>query len=100
MGAGPVNLPATAAAPKLLIIDLRQRLELADDLFLGGRLQQSVATEATAERGQDRLEGEGGQNFQCLVQWILGSQIVAMAEDGVHQEATIAGQESALLTDG
>ena len=50
MGAGPVNLAAPRAAPELIIIDLRERLELTEHFFFLGGLQFSVATETASER--------------------------------------------------
>src|SRR5205085_1273967 len=49
MGAGPVNLAAPRAAPELIIIDLRERLELANHLSFVGGLERSIAAQTTTE---------------------------------------------------
>src|SRR5438046_251828 len=50
MRTGPVNLPATGAITKLLIINLRQWLEPVDDCAFVDGLEQFVTTEAAAKR--------------------------------------------------
>lgn len=97
MRAGPVNLPATAASPELIIIYLGQRLELIDHASFFRGVQRSVAAEATSKWRERIGEVESAQNLEGLFQRILGSEIIAVPDDRVHQQSPVAGEKSAVF---
>jgi hypothetical protein len=85
---------------ELVIIDLGERFELADYLFLFSGLQQSVAAQTAAERRQNGAEIESSEHFDGLFEWILRAQIVAVLHSRMHQKAPVAGEESAMIPAG
>src|SRR6202040_1603235 len=59
----------------------------------------SVAPEAACKRSQ-RWKLEAPQHFDGLLERVLRSQVVAVADDPVHEKAAIAGEKGAVLSSG
>jgi len=96
----PVNLPAAAAAAELVVVDFRERFELAGNFCFIGRFQHGVAEETARKWRQDLREIKSAQHFYALFQRILGARVIPVAHGRMHQKPPIPGEESAVLGDG
>lgn len=83
-----------------MVINLRERFELADYLLLFSGFQQGVAAQTATERRQNGGEIESSEHFNGLFERVLRAQVVAVPHSRMHQEAPVAGEESAITPAG
>ena len=76
---------------------LGQRLELIDHASFFRELQRSVAAEAAAKWHECVGEVESAQDLKGLLKRVLGSEIVAVPDDRVHQQPPVPGKKSAVF---
>ncbi len=76
----PVNLAATRATAKLVVIDFRKRLKALNDFGLGRVLQRGV-TAKTARKWSDQLdEVKTAEDLDCLLVPGLGPRTIRGGE--------------------
>lgn len=97
MRTAPVNFAAASATPKLVIVNPGKRLQLLAYLTFGNVLGQSVAIEAARERRQRRHEAETTDDLRGLLDWLLRTGAIAVADNAVHQEAAVAGEQRSVF---
>lgn len=96
MRPGPVNLTAARAAPEVVVINFRERLEFFDDGALFDVPKGGVAPETARERGERLEKLEAPQHFERLLNRVLRPQVVAVPHHRVHEETPVSGKQCAL----
>jgi len=90
MRSGPVNLPASRTAPKVFVIDFRKRLELLNYFSFANFLEGRIAAEAPREWSDRPEKIKATDYLDGLFCRILGSRIVTVLHNRVHEQAAIA----------
>ena len=97
MRSGPVNLAATRAAPELLVINPGKGLELFNYFSLAYFLERCIAAKATRKRIDGREKVKTANDLDRLFVSILGTRIIAVFYDGMHEQVAIARKQGAVL---
>ncbi len=96
--AAPVDPAAVGAPQEMVVILERAGLvgQWCKDLLFGFFPQDSIAVQAAAQRGGFRQPRETPEDLPGLLFGIVGTRAVAVADDGMHQQAAVAGEQGAM----
>ena len=97
MRAGPVDFVAVGATSKILVVNLREGLELIEDFSFADLEEQPVALQAAPVRSNEFSEIKAAHHFNDLLRGIVGARTIPMANDSVHEETAVAREQCAVL---
>ena len=97
MRAAPVDLPAVLAAPKALIINTRQRLEVFYGVRFGDLLEQAITPQAAGEGRNGIRKLKTANDFDGLFIWVRRTWAKAISDDGMHEETAVAREQCPVL---
>ena len=93
----PVYLFAVGAATELVVVDFGKRLKFLDDVRLGYFFQGGITRQTARERRDQFRKVKTADDLDRLFVRILGTRVISVLNDRVHEETSITRQERSIF---